>query len=128
MSAIMFVFIFITDYLIHQKMLAEAYRDTGFLWRTPAEMQKTLPWMIFGQILTAILTCRIFHYGYENKGIGEGVRFGLLLSGLYVATYLINYAVMPIPQSLLWSWTAATVAQGAAGGAVLAILYKRIKV
>lgn len=66
----------------------------------------------------------IFTRGYQNKGIGEGVRYGLLIAWFIAALYLLFYALQP------WndvSLLVAIVTDGlmyVGAGIVLALLYK----
>ena len=66
----------------------------------------------------------IFTRGYENKGVGEGLRFGVLIAWFVAAIYLLFYALLP------WEMTPTLVAMATDGimylgaGVILALLYK----
>src|SRR5688572_30699961 len=91
--AAVFVFIFATDFLIHSVLMKDMYASNASLWRTEAEMQSHFGWMLLGQFLIAKFFCVIFARGYENKGIWEGARFGVLMAPMSMGGFLINYAV-----------------------------------
>lgn len=67
----------------------------------------------------------IFTRNYEAKGIGEGVRFGLLITWFIAGLYLLFYAIQP------WGLAPTFVAIISDGigyvgaGVVLSLLYKK---
>lgn len=122
-----FAVIFATDFLIHGKLLADAYHATASLWRSEAEMRDGgfCLWMLLGQLLIAKMFVVIFAKGYEGKGPAEGVRFGLLAGLFSVSHCFIQYAVTPIPRSLLLVWVATGLMQMILAGIVAALVYRR---
>ncbi len=66
----------------------------------------------------------IFTRGYQNKGIGEGVRYGLLIAWFIAGLYLLFYALQPWSQIGL---VVAIVTDGlmyVGAGILLALLYR----
>ena len=67
----------------------------------------------------------IFTRNFEGKGIGEGVRFGLLIAWFVAGLYLLFYAIQP------WELAGTFVAMISDGigyvgvGVVLSLLYKK---
>ena len=120
-----FAFVFVSDFVIHHILLGPTYRDTSSLWRSEGEMKGYMIWMLIGQFLTAAFFSVIFAKGYEGKGLGEGVRYGLLIGPFAIAPHFIQYAVTPLPQFLLWSWIAGTMVQAILGGVIAAAVYRR---
>jgi hypothetical protein len=119
------VFTFVSNFAIHQLWLKEAYQATAGAWRPDAEMQEHMCSMMFGQLLSALALTFIFTKGYEGKGWQEGVRFGILIGLFSAAHSFIQYAVTPIPVSLLWSWVAACMIQGIGAGVIASLIYRR---
>ena len=83
-------------------------------------------WAIIAScLLQGFALAWIFTKGYEDKGIGEGLRFGLLIAWFVAALYLLFYAIQP------WGMTTTLVSIVADGimylgaGVVIAVLYKR---
>src|SRR5690606_29362442 len=99
-----FVYIFISDFVIHGLILKETYMQTADLWRTEEEMKSFMIWMFLGQFIIAKFFTLIFVKGYENKGVAEGVRFGILMSGVSVGAMMIQYAVIPMTTDLIIAW------------------------
>jgi len=122
-----FAFIFATDFLIHGKLLSDAYHATASLWRGESEMRDGgyCWWMLAGQILTAKMFVMIFAKGYEGKGPIEGVRFGLLAGLFSVSHCFIQYAVTPIPRSLFLVWVATGLIQMILSGIIAALIYRK---
>ncbi len=120
-----YAFIFVSDYCIHGLWLAETYKDTAPLWRPEAEMAGYMAFMLIGQLLVSVFPTIMFAKGYEGKGIGEGIRFGLLI-GFFGAGYsFVQYAVTPLPPFLLWAWSGAGIVQGVGAGIIASLVYKK---
>ncbi|MCB0393367.1 MAG: hypothetical protein KDD25_02335, partial [Bdellovibrionales bacterium] len=99
-----FIYIWISDFLIHGLLLSGIYKETAQLWRTEEDMQGHMLWMLIGQFLIAKFFTLVFIKGYNGGGVSEGLRFGLIAAPLLVAPNFITHAVMPIPANLIWMW------------------------
>ncbi len=124
-AAVMFVYIFLSDFLIHGFLLKDAYQATATLWRPEAEMHDHMCWMMIGKAMIAIFFTVLFAKGYEGTGMGEGVRFGLLIGLFSSGGCFLQYAVSPIPSSLMWSWIVLGLIQYIIGGIVVSMVYKK---
>lgn len=122
---VVFAYIFISDMVIHGFILDSTYQATPELWRPKAEMQSFMPWMILGQFLIAKFFVVLFAKGYEGTGFHEGIRFGLYVGLLITGTYLIQYAVSPLPCNLVLAWIGFGLVQSILGGVIAAFVYKR---
>lgn len=120
-----FVAIFVTDFLIHNVMLSEHYAASMQLWRPMEEMNAVFPIMLLAQLLIGIALAWIFTYGYQNKGIMEGVRFGALIGILNIANTLVWYVVIPLPTGLMWAWLITGFIQSIVIGVVISLVYKK---
>lgn len=123
-AVVVFVALFLTDYLIHGVLLNGQYMATASLWRPEAEMQAYFPWMLLGQFLSAFIFTRLFAHGYQGKGIKEGVCFGILVSLFLAGHNLIMYSVTPWPLSMVGAWIGLCLVQSALLGAITAKVYK----
>jgi len=66
----------------------------------------------------------VFIRGYENRGVGEGFRFGLLVAWFIAAVYLLFFAIQPWT---LQGWVTSSVVDGGmyiGVRIVLALLYR----
>ena len=117
--------ILVTDFVLHGVLLKEIYTQTASAWRTEADMQAHMGWMMAGQTIAALFLVWIFAIGYEGKGLGEGVRFGLLIGAFGTAHCFIQYAVTPIPCRLLAAWVAGMMVQSVLAGVAAAAIYRK---
>ena len=82
-------------------------------------------WAIVASVyLQGFVLSYIFTRGHENRGIGEGFRFGLLIAVFVAALYLLFYAIQP------WGMTSTLVTMVVdsvmyiGAGVILAAIYK----
>ncbi len=125
-SIAVFFVIQITDPLIHGVFLGKAYEASKHLWR-PNMMSKM--WiMMLSTFVFSFLFVYVFTKGYEEKGIFEGIRFGLLI-GIFVYIYSIvnQYVVYPLPFTFILKWGIFGLIQFAILGIVASLIYKSIK-
>lgn len=122
-----FVFIFLTNFLIHEVILKKCYLEAASAFRSEHEMKGLMVWMILGQFLLVKFFCVIFAKGYEGKGLGEGARYGLLIGLFMAGMSFIEYVVYPVTWGLLWSWVGLGIVQWVGAGMVAATVYSKKK-
>ena len=125
-----FATIFAMECVIHHGILGEFYKAHAGWWRPEAEMKAMMPIMLAAQVLLAALLVVVYGKGYEaNKGgVGQGVRFGLLIGMLLMLpTSLVNFVVYPYPASLISTWLIGGMIELTLVGAVIGLLYKPLK-
>ncbi len=120
---VVFVFVFLYDFLVHGFLLKGIYTQTAQLWR-PEEEYKMLV-MFMSEFCFSAVLAYIFTLNYESKGIGEGIRFGLCIGMLLGAIEIGKYSYMPIPIVLMLSWVLASLLIGLGSGVLLSLVYKR---
>lgn len=100
-----FIGMAILDYLIHAVILAPVYMSEPMksLMRPDMEGKIWIFYVVY--LIIAFFFTLIFSKGYEGKGIGEGIRYGLYV-GLLMATPMAysSYAMYPMPYSLALQW------------------------
>jgi len=116
----------ILNTIIHGPLLGSIYESTQSVWR-PDMMDKM--WIIHvTTVIFSFLFVYIFTKGYENKGIVEGLRFGLIIGLLMNVVGMFNqYAVYPIPFNLAIQWFIYGIIQYVVIGAVAASIYREKK-
>ena len=119
-----FIFIFFFDHLLHGVLLDKIYKETASLWRPEKEICQLFHWLVVGQLTLALLLCIIFIKGYQNRGILEGVRFGILMGLLFVGPSLIHYAVSPLPMKLVFAWNIGHIVEFVGAGVILTLIYR----
>jgi len=123
-SIAVFVFIFIFEWIFHGRMLMGLYEQTSSLWRPQQEMHNFFGFLTFAQIILAFVFSFIFTKGYQNKGIGEGVRFGVIVALLMSAPIFVAFAVQPIPSNLFVSWLVGNFFELIVAGVILSFIYQ----
>jgi hypothetical protein len=101
---VMFVAAFALDFLVHGLLLAPDYAAlTPQLFRADADAQSHFPFMVLAHAFMAIGITWLYRGGRgERPWPGQGVRFGLALAFYaIVPTYLIYFAVQPLPGALV---------------------------
>jgi len=103
-SAIVVVFVLscLFGTLIHGILLQSDYATVADLYRSAADTKFIL--IFVGYLGFAIGSVWMYAHGLEDRPwVGQGVRFGMAVwLVLAVPTFLIAYAVQPLPESLVW--------------------------
>ncbi|MHB9010673.1 MAG: hypothetical protein ACYC49_00380 [Ignavibacteriaceae bacterium] len=115
----------ILEWLVNVVILHSAYMSGDVAkWMRPNGEIKL--WVIYvAYLFFAFFFTLIFSKGFENKGIIEGVRYGIYV-GLMVslpAAY-VSYATMPMPYTLALQWFLYGMIEMILCGIVLAFVYK----
>jgi hypothetical protein len=122
---ILFVGVFITDFLIHGVWLQPVYKATASLWRTEPEMTARMGWMFLGQFLAAAMFTTIWAAGFaDRRHLRCACIYGLFMGLFSQAMTIITYVVQPFPPSLAVKWFAAGVTQGLLLGLLVHLAYK----
>lgn len=122
---VVFVVAQVIGFLVHGVWLTSTYEALAAAFRPEAEMNSMMWMMMLGGALYLFLFCLIFTKGYEGKGIGEGIRYGLLMGlFLWIATAVDQFVVYPITSELAIMWFVAGVVTFMILGAVFAAIYK----
>jgi hypothetical protein len=124
-----FAVIFILETVIHGVLLTDFYQQTASIWRLETEMQGLMWLMWVGYLIFAPVFVLIYIKGYEaNKsGVGQGVRYGLIIGLLLSAPPSLGwYAALPIPGILAFYWFVAGLAESIAAGTAVGLIYKQL--
>ena len=102
-TVVMSVMSLVLGFVVHGWLLGPDYKALTALFRTEADQMSLFGFMIVAHVLIGLGFTWIYRFGRENKPfLGQGVRFGLAVAVLAVIpTYLIYYAVQPIPGNLV---------------------------
>ncbi len=125
--AAVFILLELTNYLVHSVILASVYasEEVAKVFRPMAEMESKMWVMWVIDLIWAFFFVFIFTKGYQNRGIMEGVRYGIYM-GLFV--YLVaayaQFVVYPLPYSLTFQWFVYGFIQSIILGVVTSLLYK----
>jgi len=122
-SIAVFGFVFVFEFLVHGLGLKSMYENTAHMWRSEADFK--MIFMLLSQLGFSVMTAFIFTRNYEDKGMGEGVRFGLAIGLLLAVLEVGKYGYMPIPFALVLAWMAAALLKGVGSGVILSWTYKK---
>jgi hypothetical protein len=101
---VMFVAWMAESFVVHGLLLGADYAKLGNLFRTEQDSQQYFGWMLLAHVLIAGAFVWIYARGVEagKAWLPQGARFGLAVALLgVVPTYLIYYAVQPMPGALV---------------------------
>ena len=117
-----FVFVFISQWIIDSYILVKLYVATAPIWRNFKEMLLNLPltlcFMFVLSAWTTIVFYRICPEGGLRNGLCFGFYFGILI-GLFAASW---YLWLPVPPMLALGWFITRFLQILISGAILGVL------
>ncbi|MEX2495507.1 MAG: hypothetical protein WD448_05420 [Woeseia sp.] len=113
------------SFVVHGIMLGDTYTSMWAVFRPEAQLNSMMWMMYLSSALYLFLFCYIFTKGYEGKGIGEGLRFGLLM-GLFfsIPMAIDSYVAYPLTENLAVIWFVTGVVSFMIVGAIFAAIYK----
>jgi len=97
---VLFVLWMAGSFVVHGVLLHDDYMKVPQLFRSETDSQQYFPWMLLAHVLLAGAFAWIYARGQEagKPWLGQGLRYGVAVALLtIVPTYLIYYAVQPMP-------------------------------
>ena len=124
---VLYIVTSVLGFLIHGLWLSSQYEQLSGVWR--GDMDKFM-WV---QYVTGAFYCFFFVFifarGQENKGIMEGIRYGLIIWGFYTIPTVYNqFMIYPLPYNLIMEWLFSDLVVVVILGILTAVLYKPKKV
>jgi hypothetical protein len=119
------VTLLVTNFIFHGHVMSSIYMSQPHLWRSEAEAGGFMHFLMGGQIVFAVFFAWIFAYGYKGTGIAEGVRYGLLVSGLMAGHHFIWNGVSAYDPRLVWAWIGFGALQYVLSGIAAAFVWGR---
>ena len=118
------VWIFFYGFVANAVVLADFWAANAAPGLMRPEGEELIWAIVASCLLQGLALGFIFTQGHKNTGIGEGLRFGVLIAWFVASIYLLFFALQP--------WTPVTTAVSAVtdgimylgAGVVLALLYK----
>jgi hypothetical protein len=100
---VMFVMSMAIGFFVHARLLGPEYAQLPGLFRSQQEQGRYFPYMLLANVFIAIGFVWIYLKGKEEKPfVAQGIRYGLAIAVLVtIPTYLIYYAVQPMPGGLV---------------------------
>ncbi len=112
-------------YVIHEFWLDPIYKEIASVFR-PKEQMDALMWVFFVTSAVLVLVfCFVYTRGCENRGIGEGVRYGLYMGLFFMVVQAYDsYVIYPLPFHLVTKWFISGMVTFVVMGVVVALIYK----
>lgn len=118
------VFIFIYGWLVHGILLADYWAEHMAEGSMRPEEEMIMWAIAVSCLLQGLALGFIFTRGYQDKGIMEGVRFGLLIAWFMIALYFLHYALSPVEAIPMVTGAIIDAVMYVVVGVILAALYK----
>jgi len=111
------------DFIIHGLILGKVYTSMANVWR-PGMM--SLMWIMYlVSFIFSYLMMFVFIKGYEDRGLLEGVRFGIIICLLTNGACAFNqYVMYPLPFSLILQWLTYALVEFIIAGIAASAIYK----
>jgi len=125
-----FVFVFIamilSSIIIDGIILGPTYESLKNVWRPDISSNMWLLYIVM--LVGSFFFSFVFAKGYENKGILEGLRYGLYI-GIWMSVSMAYgiYAMIDIPYTLALQWLIFGIIKYVLCGVVLAIVFAKVK-
>lgn len=124
---VIFIVYEITNFIVHGLILGSTYmsEEVQPLFRPQAVLDSTMWLRLFTELVWSFFFTFIFVKGYENKGIAEGIKFGIYIGLFYSFVFAYqSYWMLPMPYTLALQWFIFGLLQCVVLGVVAAIIYK----
>ena len=121
--AVAFVVSMIYNFVVHEMILSATYQELQHLWRPDMDSKMWIG--IVTGLIYVFFFVYIFVRGYENRGILEGVRYGLVIwAFVCIPAYYGQYMIYDLPYSLVLKWVIFELISMVLMGIVVALIYR----
>lgn len=110
--------------LYSEVIFADQFDAFNGIMRPGAQSGMYMAAMLAGYLVMTCLFCFIFTKGYENKGLVEGLRYGLLMGILLASVDWIYGISLPLSMGLVILNTILSIIIWTVAGLILAAIYK----
>ncbi len=122
---VVFLVFEVMSIVINGLLLASAWQELNNLWRPDMASKMWIYHVIM--LVGAFFFSYVFMKGYEGRGIGEGLRYGLYI-GIWMSIGMAygTYAMIAIPYGLALQWFIYGVIQYVVAGVALALVFRNV--
>lgn len=105
-------------------LFPEQYGAFFEIFRPGLQYAPYLMAIALGYLVTISLACFVFIKAYQNKGLAEGARFGLVMGSLLASAEWFHAIILPLPLDFAVITVIDTVIVWVFSGIVLALFLK----
>jgi hypothetical protein len=113
---------FVFDWVIHNILLMDIYRETSQLWRPAEEMNHA--YGITALLISSALFVMFYVRMIVPKNLAQGGKFGCWVGAIIGLWTAMSYVWMPIPFVLAVAWFFADWVKGIVAGYAVGYLMK----
>lgn len=115
-----FITSFVYSLIVHGHLLVDTYKDT-MVSVTGGSI--ALDFGLLMKLLTLMVITFIFTRNYESKGLGEGVRFGVMIGLLTGLVLVSSYLGLGTIKTVGLVWIIDSIMHGIVLGVTLSLVY-----
>lgn len=119
------VFVFLYGWIVHGVVLADYWAESLVEGAMRPQGEEIMWAIALGCLLQGLALAFIFVRGYEDRGIMEGFRFGLLVTWFIAALSVLWYGLTPMEPAQLVVGIVFDGIMYIGAGVILAALYRR---
>jgi hypothetical protein len=119
-----FVWVFLTDFVIHALWLDADYRATAEVWRPEVAMQARFSFMVLAHALMGVAVVVIWA---KSVWVGPlaGAVFGFWMGVFQHVIVIFMYVVVPMRGDIAAKWIGAGLLQAVLLGVILSLIYHK---
>jgi len=117
-----FITVYIIDLVFHGFLFESLYTSTSDMWR--GEDDFMMAPMVLSQFGFSLILSYIYIKNYENRGLEEGLRFGLYFGLLLSVIEIGKFSYLPVPFEIIEAWILVDMVKCLICGVILSLLYK----
>ncbi|MFA3782665.1 hypothetical protein ABRY23_06310 [Melioribacteraceae bacterium 4301-Me] len=124
---VVFIILILSDYVINGIILNSTYssEEVSKVFRPTDKIISNMWIMWVVDLIWSYFFVFFFAKGYENRGVIEGLRYGFYIGiFFYLTSSYYQYAVYPLPYSLIFQWFVYGLVQALILGLITALIYK----
>lgn len=124
-----FIYFNLFAILFNSIFVAPFYDGSTDLWRPLSHIEHLLmPWLFISTAGATHMFITIFSFGYQGKGVQEGMRYGLYMGTFMGFALFSAYPILALSLELVAMWFAGALVATIGAGALLGGIYENVAV
>ena len=118
------VFFMAYGFLVYANLLADYITELMPAGSILPDADQNVMYIALGCLVLGFVLTYMFIKGLENRGIAEGLRFGLLVGLVFMGVYIISVGTSPTTLQAALTFGLLDIVMYMGGGVIMALLYK----